>query len=68
LHRSGSCQLAEAILAMVGSLAMALSRPDHLYRQQASPRRVRANAGRNVVLGLTFLFALALVVNGLLAL
>ncbi|MEO8682463.1 MAG: divalent metal cation transporter [Vicinamibacterales bacterium] len=58
--------LLKAILAMVGNLVMAplavliilffINRP--------SLGEFRANAGRNAVLGVTFLFALGLVVNG----
>ena len=62
--------LLKAILAMVGNLAMAPLAVLIILYFVNKPRlgEFRANAGRNVVLGLTFLFALALVVNGLLSL
>ena len=59
--------LLKAILAMVGNLLMApLSVLIILYFvNRPSLGEFRANTGRNLVLGVTFLFALALVVNGL---
>jgi Mn2+/Fe2+ NRAMP family transporter len=59
--------LLKAILAMVGNLAMApLAMLVILYFvNQPRLGEFRASAGRNTVLGLTFVFALALVVNGL---
>jgi manganese transport protein len=59
--------LLKAILAMVGNLVMApLSVLLILYFvNRPSLGEYRANTGRNVVLGITFLFALALVINGL---
>ena len=59
--------LLKAILAMVGNLLMApVAVPSSCT--SSTVRRIgefRANAGRNAVLGVTLLFALALVVNGL---
>ncbi len=62
--------LLKAILAMVGNLAMAPLAVLIILYFVNKPRlgEFKANAGRNVVLGVTFLFALALVVNGLLSL
>jgi len=59
--------LLKAILAMVGNLLMApLAVAIILYFiNRPALGEFRANAGRNVVLVLTFLFALGLVVNGL---
>jgi manganese transport protein len=59
--------LLKAILAMVGNLAMAPLAVLIILYFVNQPRlgRFRANTGRNIVLGFTFLFALALVVNGL---
>jgi len=59
--------LLKAILAMVGNLVMApLAVLIILYFiNQPSLGAFRANTGRNVVLGVTFLFALGLVINGL---
>jgi manganese transport protein len=59
--------LLKAIFAMVGNLVMApLSVLLIIYFvNRASLGEFRANAGRNAVLGVTFLFALALVINGL---
>ncbi len=59
--------LLKAILAMVGNLLMApLAVAIILYFiNRPALGELRANAGRNTVLVLTFLFALALVVNGL---
>jgi manganese transport protein len=59
--------LLKAILAMVGNLLMApLAVAIILYFiNRPALGEFRANAGRNAVLVLTFLFALALVVNGL---
>ena len=59
--------LLKAILAMVGNLLMApLAVAIILYFvNRPALGQFRANAGRNLVLVLTFLFALALVVNGL---
>jgi Mn2+/Fe2+ NRAMP family transporter len=60
--------LLKAILAMVGNLLMApLAVLIILYFvNRPALGEFRANAGRNAVLSVTFLFALALVVNGLL--
>ncbi len=60
--------LLKAILAMVGNLLMApLAVAIILYFiNRPALGQFRANAGRNLVLVLTFLFALGLVVNGLL--
>jgi hypothetical protein len=59
--------LLKAILAMVGNLLMApLAVLIILYYvNRPALGEFRANAGRNIVLGLTFLFALGLVINGL---
>jgi manganese transport protein len=59
--------LLKAILAMVGNLVMApLSVLLILYFvNRPSLGEYRANAGRNAVLVITFVFALALVINGL---
>lgn len=59
--------LLKAIFAMVGNLAMApLSVVLIIYFvNRPSLGEYRANAGRNAVLGITFLFALGLVINGL---
>ena len=59
--------LLKAILAMVGNLLMApLAVLIILYYvNRPALGEFRANAGRNIVLGLTCLFALGLVVNGL---
>src|SRR5262245_27392115 len=59
--------LLKAILAMVGNLLMApLAVALILYFiNRPALGELRANAGRNAVLVLTFLFALALVLNGL---
>jgi hypothetical protein len=59
--------LLKAILAMVGNLLMApLAVAIILYFvNRPALGELRANAGRNAVLIVTFLFALALVVNGL---
>jgi len=59
--------LLKAILAMVGNLVMApLAVLIILYYvNRPALGAFRANAGRNIVLGLTFLFALGLVINGL---
>jgi Mn2+/Fe2+ NRAMP family transporter len=59
--------LLKAIFAMVGNLAMApLSVLLILYFvNRPSLGEFRANSGRNAVLGVTFLFALGLVINGL---
>jgi Mn2+/Fe2+ NRAMP family transporter len=59
--------LLKAILAMVGNLLMApLAVAIILYFvNRPALGEFRANTGRNAVLGLTFLFALALVINGL---
>ena len=59
--------LLKAILAMVGNLLMApLAVLIILYYvNRPALGEFRANTGRNIVLGLTFLFALGLVVNGL---
>jgi manganese transport protein len=59
--------LLKGILAMVGNLLMApLAVLIVLYFvNRPALGEFRANAGRNVVLVLTFLFALALVINGL---
>ncbi len=59
--------LLKAILAMVGNLVMApLAVAIILYFiNRPALGDLRANAGRNAVLVLTFLFALGLVVNGL---
>ncbi|HYE87103.1 MAG TPA: divalent metal cation transporter [Vicinamibacterales bacterium] len=59
--------LLKAILAMVGNLLMApLAVAIIIYFvNKPALGEFRANAGRNAVLVLTFLFALALVVNGL---
>jgi hypothetical protein len=60
--------LLKAILAMVGNLLMApLAVAIIIYFiNRPSMGEYRANAGRNVVLAVTFLFALGLVVNGVL--
>jgi manganese transport protein len=60
--------LLKAILAMVGNLVMApLAVLIIIYFvNRPSLGEFRANTGRNIVLGLTFLFALGLVVNGIL--
>ena len=60
--------LLKAILAMVGNLVMApLSILLIMYFvNRPSLGEFRANTGRNLVLGVTFLFSLALVINGLL--
>jgi manganese transport protein len=59
--------LLKAILAMVGNLVMApLAVLIILYFiNRPSLGGFRANPGRNLVLGVTFLFALGLVINGL---
>jgi manganese transport protein len=59
--------LLKAILAMVGNLMMApLAVLIILYFiNRPALGELRANAGRNAVLGATFLFALGLVINGL---
>lgn len=59
--------LLKAIFAMVGNLAMApLSLLLILYFiNRPSLGEYRANAGRNAVLTVTFVFALGLVINGL---
>jgi manganese transport protein len=59
--------LLKAIFAMVGNLAMApLSLLLILYFiNRPSLGEYRANAGRNAVLAVTFVFALGLVINGL---
>ena len=59
--------LLKAILAMVGNLLMApLAVLIILYYvNRPALGEFRANAGRNAVLGVTLLFALALVINGL---
>lgn len=59
--------LLKAILAMVGNLLMAPLAVLIImyYVNRPALGEFRANAGRNTVLGLTFLFALGLVVNGL---
>jgi len=59
--------LLKAILAMVGNLLMApLAVLIILYYvNRPALGEFRANAGRNAVLGVTFVFALALVINGL---
>lgn len=58
--------LLKAILAMVGNLAMAPLAVLVVLYFVNQPRlgEFRANPGRNTVLGLTFLFALGLVING----
>ena len=59
--------LLKAILAMVGNLLMAPLAVAIIFYFVNRPElgEFRANGGRNAVLALTFLFALALVVNGL---
>jgi manganese transport protein len=59
--------LLKAILAMVGNLMMApLAVLIILYYiNRPALGEFKANAGRNAVLGVTFVFALALVINGL---
>ena len=59
--------LLKAILAMVGNLLMApIAVAVILYFvNRRGLGEFRANAGRNALLGVTLLFALALVVNGL---
>ena len=58
--------LLKAILAMVGNLLMAPIAVAIIiyYVNRPALGEFRANAGRNAVLGVTFLFALALVING----
>jgi RsiW-degrading membrane proteinase PrsW (M82 family) len=58
--------LLKAILAMVGNLILAPVAVLVIMYFVNQPRlgEFRANAGRNIVLGLTALFALALVING----
>ena len=60
--------LLKAILAMVGNLLLApISVLVIMYFvNQPQLGSFRANTGRNVVLGITVLFSLALVVNGVL--
>jgi manganese transport protein len=60
--------LLKAILAMVGNLLMAPLAVALIFYFVNRPAlgELRANAGRNLVLGATFVFALALVINGLL--
>jgi hypothetical protein len=59
--------LLKAIFAMVGNLVMApLAVAIIIYFiNRPALGEFRANAGRNAILALTFLFALGLVVNGL---
>jgi manganese transport protein len=59
--------LLKAILAMVGNLLMAPLAVAIIFYFVNRPAlgELRANAGRNSVLAATFLFALALVINGL---
>jgi manganese transport protein len=59
--------LLKAILAMVGNLLMAPLAVALIFYFINRPAlgEFRANTGRNLVLGATFLFALALVINGL---
>ena len=59
--------LLKAIFAMVGNLLMAPLAVAIIFYFVNRPAlgEFRANAGRNLVLGVTFVFALALVINGL---